>query len=218
MGPVISMVDVLVDQLMEISTSSLNFTVDGSLIQFLSNGSPSAKGSSSPIASQTTAALMSSNPGRKQSSKSAQGNGAQVKWTKSGASSGARPAINAELTLKIKCVARILHLTMSDEIKLRLVNRTRESVVNDNSTSRAGSQQQRKQNIGNSGKSDYQLHEHNKFNELIEIFIHENRNDQHPTGSDHCRLHGCHNQADITRLERLNCDNLTRNHMYRIDI
>lgn len=144
----ISLVGSSLDQILETSSSTLNFSVDANLIQLLTNNFGSA-GDVSLQPHPTPATSLRKRIGQ------ARGNGG-VKWRKrSGAASlinGTSPTITTKLSLRIKCVARVLHLSMSDEITIRLVNKTRESFSNQLANLEAQRQQQRSGSDANSGK------------------------------------------------------------------
>lgn len=118
-GPPVNLSQAAVDQLLETSTSKLSFTVDTNLLQFLLSGGG--------IWSQQQ-------PPAKQSSTSGTSGG--VRWRK-GSRSGSSQQLAASgsatpptrIVLKIKCVARVLHLNLFDEVKLQLVNRTKVETI-----------------------------------------------------------------------------------------
>lgn len=142
----ISLTSKSLDQLVEFATSTLNFTVSPDLIRLLyERAQTSGESSRRSIAKlllgharlERHGANLPSSPieinGR--SDNYTQGtNGVPSKRRGSSSSQMTSPRTNSSTTqskfiLKIKCVARVMHLSMSDELKIRFINKTRENIA-----------------------------------------------------------------------------------------
>ena len=125
------------DQLLESSTSTLSFVVDSDLAQYLrAHHSREATIGRPSHHHQNSLALRTSANGQASGGGQTKPQGISFKTKKATLVDSQRRSTSGHLAdgdrgvrfaLDIKCIARVLHLSMSDEIKLRLVNASKAS-------------------------------------------------------------------------------------------